>query len=576
MRILLTILTLLFAAILSAQQLNVTSIQMVTDDTQPTVYKSDKKGRVYACVMVKTPQIQGIRFNSNGGEEEIADSDGNYQLWIKKDTRTISFEHPNYLNGRINFKDFGIEVEGGVCYEVLLSPAGDVYLKVPQRGRHSMYVTLNVHPEDAKLLIDGELIPLADGKCTKFLPKGYHSFKASAPLYYSDEISREMKWNQDGDSLSIILKPNYGWISFEANDVLEGADFSVNDSLRGKYPFRTDRLQSGIYYVSTRQQFYKDHFDEVVVKDGLTTTYAPKLAPDFSDVTLHAVNEARILIAGEYLGSTNVCRRLQSDIYTVEVQKPRHRPVTMSIDVPGDGDTIAFTLPKPIPIYGNLDVRTEPDSCLITIRDLTGDSLICQNEVPQTFRALLIGDFEVTATCPGFLDDIQAITIKDGQTDSLYIVLRSPFDDQIDRASRFYQQLTEFLQLPSPSSDSTQIKVRPAHIPSCPTDMNWVMGTWQYDSPDSIQFFFRFTPSLMTFMIIHNDEEHIIDSQTYDIVVEDGIPQLRLQSSYLDLDQDQHCIYFRRDDHSFELKSKVLPYDGPTSAHPTVTFKSKD
>ena len=110
---------------------------------------------------------------------------------------------------------FNQKIEGHKTYVL--------YLLVPESGpkKHKVetnYVTLEVSPENATVLIDNMVHPLTEGALAAELSLGNHTYRVAAPQYHTQTGSFEIVATET-TSLKIDLKPAFGWLDVEVSPV---------------------------------------------------------------------------------------------------------------------------------------------------------------------------------------------------------------------------------------------------------------------------------------------------------------------------------------------------------------------
>jgi len=102
---------------------------------------------------------------------------------------------------------------------------------------------------------------------------------------------------------------------------------------------------------------------------------------------------------------------LNAGVYSLEARKDKHRPAKQDIEVVA-GDKRVVDL-QPTPIYGSIDVMTTPSGAAISINKKDYGS------TPNTVDKLLIGDYTVQLSKPGYASVNKTVTVTEGKSTEL-------------------------------------------------------------------------------------------------------------------------------------------------------------
>lgn len=391
----------------NAQTLDVISI--TPSDTQLAIDCVDQKGRICAAVELCIDAIDGTMID----DKNVMKRDtigGHGYVFVKEGTKRITVSHPNYPESEINFKKNGIEIQGGQTYHVELKPSAEVYERIIEKPQKSVYLDITVEPSDAQLIVNGEKIETREGKVCKLMPLGVHSFVASAEMYHT-KVSKFEVSKQSTDQ-KIELQPNFGWIEFTAEEMLDGATVSIDNKEAGKVPFQTGRLKSGPYQVSINKEYYKAYHANITVTDGETIKVSPQLEPNYSDVTFTVENGAEIWIDGVQKGRNKVDIRLESGTCLVETRLPKHKSVCKEIAIPDHGTHIDVQLENPIPMIGYLEVAYSPDSMSVYLSENGGQAQYL-GKTPLKKTPILAGTYTIEIDSPYGRNNKRGVTIRE-------------------------------------------------------------------------------------------------------------------------------------------------------------------
>ena len=126
-------------------------------------------------------------------------------------------------------------------------------------------------------------------------------------------------------------------------------------------------------------------------------------------MTLAVDADAEIWVNGEKKGTRSWTGDLASGTYRIECRQPNHEPtvLTKEIDNTMNGQTI--TLSSPIPVYGSLNVESNPDYAKIFV---DGEPM---GETPNFISKILIGQHELKLCKDGYADHIETVTVVKGE-----------------------------------------------------------------------------------------------------------------------------------------------------------------
>ncbi len=116
-------LSLLTSMSLSAQKLTVESMRLLANDASAMVFENQRKDlNDYAGIVKVMLAVGGTKFQGNGMIEQRLYENGEYWVWMAKDSKRIKIHAPGYLPMEVNFfDDFGIKVESKRTYELVIT-----------------------------------------------------------------------------------------------------------------------------------------------------------------------------------------------------------------------------------------------------------------------------------------------------------------------------------------------------------------------------------------------------------------------------------------------------------------------
>lgn len=352
-------LTLIFALLfalgigrLSAQELQLKSFELnVMDAAAKTREVLDLAGNPCALLRVFVA-VDDVDFKGNLGirGEVLHARNSEYVMYIPAGSTSITVNAQGFLPFTYTFNQ---KIEGHKTYVL--------YLLVPESGpkKHKVetnYVTLEVSPENATVLIDNMVHPLTDGALAAELSLGNHTYRVAAPQYHTQTGSFEIVATET-TSLKIDLKPAFGWLDVEVSPV--GATVMIDSEIKGTSPCKI-KLESGNYFMQLLGEGYIAYGENISITDGETKPVRTALKANFAQITIQApYPHSEIWLRGEKVATGRWSGRLNAGTYAVESRTEGYEPCKENITVTAD-DSRTFTLQMPTPIYSMLKINTTP------------------------------------------------------------------------------------------------------------------------------------------------------------------------------------------------------------------------
>ena len=174
------------------------------------------------------------------------------------------------------------------------------------------------------------------------------------------------------------------------------------------------RLPFGSYDYTVRAPRYAPSVGKIQVNDPKNKHRVQvSLEPAFSTVSMLVDADAEIWINDQKRGVRSFRGELSYGTYLVECRQQGHRPSQKEITLTKENASQTFTLPKPTPMYGSVDVNTTPIACDIYIDDVkVGTS-------PMLVEQCLVGTHTLSITKQGYSTFSQSITVSEGQTETV-------------------------------------------------------------------------------------------------------------------------------------------------------------
>lgn len=381
------LLLILFCAIFNihAQQnnsrLNIKSLRLIGNDTEASrAMKKDKNGDKCALIKIQTPNMNEaernkLKFSADMGTFVYLDETavGEVKLFLTEGCKTLIIMHPDY--GKLTYP-MPLTLEGWRTYEMVLMADKDDPLTPKTVTLNTNYVTINVTPKDALINVDGKLCK--NGKVNLTVDEPHH-LEVSHRFYhtYESEIHASATEKLKYD---VNLAPAHGWLKIDSKPE-SGAIVLINGERKGTTPFTSDTLSSGEYEVKLMKDLYETGIFTVVVNDSKTQEVELPMKPTFAQVTATTDSESEIYIDGEKKGKGKWQGRLTEGQHLLEARRTSHRTTGMQVEIIAGKDE-SFTIKSPVPIYGALDIQSEPDEAEVYLDGVKiGETPLKKNDV---------------------------------------------------------------------------------------------------------------------------------------------------------------------------------------------------
>ena len=362
-------------------RLNVKSLKLIENDTEASrTMKKDKNGDKCALIKIQTPNMNEaernrLQFQADMGTFVYDDKTavGEVKIFLTEGCKTLIIMHPDY--GKLNYA-MPLTLEGWKTYEMVLMADKDDAAAPKTISLNSNYVIINVTPKDALINVDGKLC--TNGKVNLTIDEPHH-LEVSHKLYHTYEMeihaSETEKLKYD-----VNLTPAFGWLKIDSKPE-SGAIVLIDGERKGMTPFTSDTLPSGEYEVKLMKDMYETGTFTVVVKDSQTQEIALPIKPTFSQVTITTDSESDIFIDGEKKGKGKWQGRLLEGTHILEARKISHRTTAVKLDVIA-GKNESVVIKNPVPIYGALDIQSEPDEAEVYLDGVKiGETPLKKNDV---------------------------------------------------------------------------------------------------------------------------------------------------------------------------------------------------
>ena len=415
-------LMLLNVSLAASSQISVKSFEQLDSNLDATTYypKKDINGKTCAIIKIFTTQT-GFSFD-NGSLGIVAVEQKPAEVWVyvPEGTMKLKITHPQL--GHISNADkegyYWIEqgrLKSGQCYKMDIV-TGTVRIEVEQAKIQTGWLVFNSVPEGADIYLaenGGEEKHIGTTPMNKKMPYGTYNYRAKRYKYHDDVgIARVDKTRVIMD---LKLKPAFGSVSVSSQP--QGAKVFLDGEDTGKVtPCTIGEIASGRCDIRLQLKDYAPASQSVTVTEGMTASVNVTLEARFAHVTINSLPGAAIKVDGAEVGSGSYSNNMAEGIYDIEASLAGHRPVTKQIEViVGVPQTIEL---RPTPIYGMLDVNSNPMGANITIN---GKSY---GDTPTSIENLLVGDYDVVLTKPGYASVSQRVTVSESASASVDVKMQ--------------------------------------------------------------------------------------------------------------------------------------------------------
>lgn len=291
-----SIMTLLMAvtSIVSAdaqKTMDVSKFTRLDNDLMARVTKPvrDKdEGKLCALIRVVTNLTDlEIRADALGIVQQEKHS-GELWLYVPYGARSLSFSHEGYFPLLYHYAE---TIEEGTVYELDLA-SFETNSEAMQHNANTQLFVLTHSPEDATVYIDGVEVPSEYGVFAAMMSKGEHSYKVSANQYADAE--GEFDLQDQTVRRTATLSPLFG--SFQIFTLPDnGFNISVNGEKSGVSPYKSGKLDPGIYRVRIDKEKYYAVDTLIRIREG-----------DDHNLTIKLTSREDSLFINRVMGGRNI------------------------------------------------------------------------------------------------------------------------------------------------------------------------------------------------------------------------------------------------------------------------------
>ena len=396
------------------QQLSVKSFRALLNDmdARQNFREMDQNGELCAIIKVVTPE-SGFQFEIGSlGITKTEQKTGEIWLFIPHGAKRLSIFHKSL--GVLRDYFFPERIDEGVCYELVLV-SGKTVTTVVANEIESQWLIITSEPTGADVFINDE--PAGVTPYQNLLPVGKYNYRLQKTLYLNSAGVVELVSGGQKQKINAKLEPNFGTIDVTSSPE-RGASVLLDGVETGKTtPCTFERLPVGEHTLTVSLEMYATATQKVAVKAGPPQSVNIAMRPAFAEVAVKSTPKGDIYINNALKGTGEWKGRLIPGLYNFEARLDKHISATEQRTVV-IGQPLELTL-QPIPRTGSLNVISNPIEATIRI---SGKDY---GTTPNTIKNLLIGDYTVELSLPGYATAFEKVNITEGATSTINATLQN-------------------------------------------------------------------------------------------------------------------------------------------------------
>ncbi|MCE1198575.1 MAG: PEGA domain-containing protein [Marinilabiliales bacterium] len=396
-----------FAGTLAAQEpeLNIKSFRKLDNDLDARVNepRKDQNGDVCAILKVVTTQ-KGFTFDCGQiGIVKIVQKPSEIWVYVPYGVKRITISHPQL--GILRDYQLPQNIEKASVYELVLI-SGTVITTV-QETIVSQWLVITPDPADAMIFLNDKYVK--NGVFQGKLKPGEYTYRVEAPKYYPQAGKVEM--TNAKKEIVVKLKPAFGTISITSEPEIGAKVIIDGETLDRTTPCQSDPLTSGEHTIQVVKDLFQPATQKVMVQEGKISNVKLTMNPNYAVISIQLPDDAELFIDNQLKGKGNWLGHLGPGVYSLEARMERYRTAKKDIEViTGQSQEIVL---KPVPLFGNMDLITNPSGARIS---LDGKQL---GSTPYTLEKQLIGSYSLQISLPGYKTLTKTIQIVEGKNPEL-------------------------------------------------------------------------------------------------------------------------------------------------------------
>ncbi len=368
-------------------------------------YQLDDNNLPFAVIKVRTENInekerKRLSFSGNMGTFiNLEYKDG--EVWVY-----LTAQYADYL--KISHPDFS-SIEFTIPFDLKPKKGYEMTLvnktgMVPEVDIYN-YLVVSADQPNAAVYID-DVFEGEQFAQKSFMAGEKHRWRIECELYHT-ESGEAVIPEKEGENVTVEkkLRPAFGYLNVTSSPE-SGAIVYIDGKKVGVTPFTTDKLASGEHKVRVMKEMYSAVEKTFTVTDGNTTQAPMTMSANFVNVTVTTDSESDIYVDNELKGKGSWKGRLSDGNHAFEARKASHRNSVENIKlILGKNENIV--IPNPTPIYGTIDISTNPIGADIII---DGKNF---GTTPRVLANVLIGTHELRLEKTGCTPVAKNITLDE-------------------------------------------------------------------------------------------------------------------------------------------------------------------
>ncbi len=368
-------------------------------------YQLDDNNLPFAVIKVRTENInekdrKRLSFSGNMGTFiNLEYKDG--EVWVY-----LTAQYADYL--KISHPDFS-SIEFTIPFDLKPKKGYEMTLvnktgMVPEVDVYN-YLVVSADQPNAAVYID-DVFEGEQFAQKSFMAGEKHRWRIECELYHT-ESGEAVIPEKEGENVTVekTLRPAFGYLNVTSSPE-SGAIVYIDGKKVGVTPLTTDKLASGEHKVRVMKEMYSAIEKTFTVTDGNTTQATMTMSAQFVNVTVTTDSESDIYVDNELKGKGSWKGRLSDGNHAFEARKASHRNSVENIKlILGKNENIV--IPNPTPIYGTIDISTNPIGANIII---DGKNF---GTTPRVLANVLIGTHELRLEKTGCTPVAKNITLDE-------------------------------------------------------------------------------------------------------------------------------------------------------------------
>ncbi len=347
----------------------------------------DDNDKPYAVLKIKTENIgskerRELSFKGDAQTYfEVEYQDGEVWLYISYYASYIKISHEEYSSTEFYFP-FDMKPKCG--YELTLVNKAAMAVPIQAKEQYN-YMIVKADQEAATIYIDD--VYVGDGQVSKSFKVGEkHRWRIECKMYHTESGEAVIIANEKV-KIEKTLRPAFGYLNVTSQPE-NGATVFIDDDRVGVTPYKSERLKSGEHKVRVIKEMFSPAEMTFMVTDGNTIEAPMTMSANFASVTITTDSQSDIYIDNEIKGKGTWSGRLSAGDHIFEAKKASHTTSVKTVSL-SNGQTANIVIDNPTPIYGTIDINSDPMECNIIIDGVK------KGETPAIINDVLVGNHEL-------------------------------------------------------------------------------------------------------------------------------------------------------------------------------------